>query len=55
MVERTRLISNELHDKKIVITNDCDNMPWKKIKEDELCPYCAVWKTFGLSHMNMIV
>jgi hypothetical protein len=55
MLKEACLISNELRDKKIHITDDCDNMPWKKINEEELCPYCAVWKTFGLSNMNIIV
>jgi hypothetical protein len=55
MLKEACLISNELRDKKINITDDCNNMPWKKINEEDLCPYCAVWKTFGLSNMNIIV
>jgi hypothetical protein len=51
LLKEACLISNELQDKQILITNDCDNEPWKKINEEELCPYCAVWKTFGLNRM----
>lgn len=34
---------------KWVVTDECSNHPWnRKLDSGELCPFCAVWKTFGL-------
>lgn len=31
------------------VTEECYQRPWsKKLESGELCPFCAVWKTFGL-------
>jgi hypothetical protein len=46
--------ANDARNKKININEYCDNEPWKKINETELCPYCQVWKTFGLSNMKIV-
>jgi hypothetical protein len=54
MLKEACLVSNEIREKQIEMNENCDNEPWKKITEEELCPYCAVWKTFGLSKMNII-
>jgi hypothetical protein len=34
---------------KWVVTDECSSNPWnRKLDDGELCPFCAVWKTFGL-------
>jgi hypothetical protein len=39
------------------VTAFCEKAPWKKFSSDEnaeLCAYCQVWNTFGLSKMEII-
>jgi len=49
------LFSNEMREEQMNVNQYCDLEPWKKKDEDNLCPYCAVWKTFGLQKMNCVV
>jgi len=51
------LMTNEMRDKKININDNCDFEPWERIKieNEELCPFCAVWQTFGLSKIRLVI
>lgn len=35
-----------------LVDDDCTNQPWKKTIEPNMCPFIAVWKTWGLTNLN---
>ena len=35
------------------IDEKCDSAPWEKNDITKMCPFAAVWKTFGLSNMQV--
>ncbi len=41
-----KFCNNELT--KNITSDDCLTKPWKKITDKELCPFCQLWKTWGI-------